>query len=145
MSEATIDHVQRVVAERGSDAWWQLPVEELLPPDLRGRAPRLQKGEDTMVPPPPPPLTVAPAPAPPAPSSPFPIPKLFQMHQTLKAGLILRRRWTAGSSRDASVKSSLATNCCSNIAAKQLVLVLSRFHASGVSEHDNTPKLAEQQ
>lgn len=49
MSEATIDHVQRVVAEKGSDAWWQLPVEELLPPDLRGRAPHLQKGEDTMV------------------------------------------------------------------------------------------------
>lgn len=49
MTEATIAHVQRVVAEKGTDAWWQLPLEELLPEELRDQAPRLEKGEDTMV------------------------------------------------------------------------------------------------
>lgn len=49
MSEATIEHVQKVVGEKGSDAWWQLPLEDLLPPELRDQAPRLVKGEDTMV------------------------------------------------------------------------------------------------
>jgi len=48
MSEATIEHVQKVVGEKGSDAWWQLPLEDLLPPELRDQAPRLVKGEDTM-------------------------------------------------------------------------------------------------
>ena len=49
MTEATIAHVQGVVAEKGTDAWWQLPLEELLPGELRDQAPRLKKGEDTMV------------------------------------------------------------------------------------------------
>ena len=49
MTEASIARVQAVVAEKGTDAWWQLPLEELLPPELRDQAPRLKKGEDTMV------------------------------------------------------------------------------------------------
>jgi len=31
----TIAHVQAIVAEKGSDAWWELPVEELLPEQYR--------------------------------------------------------------------------------------------------------------
>jgi len=31
LTEETIAHVQAIVAEKGSDAWWELPVEELLP------------------------------------------------------------------------------------------------------------------
>lgn len=49
MTEATIAHAQKVVAAKGSDAWWQLPVEDLLPEELRGQAADLVKGEDTMV------------------------------------------------------------------------------------------------
>jgi isoleucyl-tRNA synthetase len=49
MTEATIAHVQSVVSEKGTDAWWQLPLEDLLPAELRDQAPRLKKGEDTMV------------------------------------------------------------------------------------------------
>lgn len=49
MTEASIAHVQKVVAEKGTDAWWQLPLEDLLPAELRDRAARLTKGEDTMV------------------------------------------------------------------------------------------------
>lgn len=49
MTEATIAHVQSVIAQKGTDAWWQLPLEDLLPADLRDQAPRLKKGEDTMV------------------------------------------------------------------------------------------------
>ena len=49
MTEETIAHVQGVVAEKGTDAWWQLPLEALLPEGLRDQAHRLQKGEDTMV------------------------------------------------------------------------------------------------
>ncbi len=49
MTEASIAHVQKVVAEKGTDAWWQLPLEGLLPAELRDQAARLKKGEDTMV------------------------------------------------------------------------------------------------
>ncbi len=49
MTEASIAHVQKVVAEKGTDAWWQLPLEDLLPAELRDQAARLKKGEDTMV------------------------------------------------------------------------------------------------
>jgi hypothetical protein len=48
LTSETIEHVTSVVAERGSDAWWQLPIEDLLPPGLRHLAPTLRKGEDTM-------------------------------------------------------------------------------------------------
>jgi len=35
LTEETIAHVQAIVAEKGSDAWWELPVEELLPEQYR--------------------------------------------------------------------------------------------------------------
>ena len=48
MTPETIAHVQAVVAEKGSDAWWELDVAELLPESLRDRAAGLRKGTDTM-------------------------------------------------------------------------------------------------
>ena len=48
LTAETIEHVAAVVAEKGSDAWWSLPLEELLPASLRHLAPALRRGEDTM-------------------------------------------------------------------------------------------------
>ncbi|KAL6754613.1 tRNA synthetases class I-domain-containing protein [Haematococcus lacustris] len=48
MTEETISHVTQLVAQQGSDCWWTLPIEELLPPSLAHLAPSLRKGEDTM-------------------------------------------------------------------------------------------------
>ncbi len=46
LNEETIAYVQAIVAEKGSDAWWELTIDELLPEKYRGRAYR--KGTDTM-------------------------------------------------------------------------------------------------
>merc|ERR1719171_555694 len=48
VTEETLEHVIGLVRERGSDAWFELPVEELLPESLRAEAANLTKGEDTM-------------------------------------------------------------------------------------------------
>ncbi|KAG2447442.1 hypothetical protein HYH02_007767 [Chlamydomonas schloesseri] len=48
MSDETIAHITALVAQHGSDCWWTLGVEELLPPSMKHLAPRLRKGEDTM-------------------------------------------------------------------------------------------------
>jgi hypothetical protein len=40
MTEESIEHMAGVVAAKGSDAFWQVPIEELLPESLRGEAPR---------------------------------------------------------------------------------------------------------
>ena len=48
LSEETINHVRDVFAEKGSDAWWELPVEELLPPQYRHNGRTYRKGTDTM-------------------------------------------------------------------------------------------------
>ncbi|ATS18239.1 isoleucine--tRNA ligase [Parathermosynechococcus lividus PCC 6715] len=44
----TIAHVQAIIRQRGSDAWWELSVAELLPPALQDQADRYEKGTDTM-------------------------------------------------------------------------------------------------
>jgi isoleucyl-tRNA synthetase len=46
MNAETIAYVQAIVAEKGSDAWWELSIEELLPEKYHGKAYR--KGTDTM-------------------------------------------------------------------------------------------------
>ncbi|MBW4539927.1 MAG: isoleucine--tRNA ligase [Myxacorys chilensis ATA2-1-KO14] len=46
LNEETIAHVQAIVAEKGSDAWWELAVEDLLPAKYHGR--KYRKGTDTM-------------------------------------------------------------------------------------------------
>ena len=48
LTEETIAHAISVVTQRGSDAWWELEVADLLPESLRGEADKLRKGEDTM-------------------------------------------------------------------------------------------------
>lgn len=48
MNEETISHVQNIIAEKGSDAWWEMSVEELLPEKYRQDAAKYRKGTDTM-------------------------------------------------------------------------------------------------
>src|SRR4028119_1888807 len=48
LNEETIAHVQAIVAEKGSDAWWELSVEELLPESYRHNGKFYRKGTDTM-------------------------------------------------------------------------------------------------
>ena len=48
LNAETISHVQAIFAERGSDAWWELSVEELLPEPYRSNGRRYRKGFDTM-------------------------------------------------------------------------------------------------
>jgi len=48
LTQETIAHVQAIVAEKGSDAWWELPVEELLPPAYQQNGRLYRKGMDTM-------------------------------------------------------------------------------------------------
>jgi isoleucyl-tRNA synthetase len=48
MNAETIGHIQSIVAERGSNAWWELSVADLLPDSLKSEADRYEKGQDTM-------------------------------------------------------------------------------------------------
>jgi isoleucyl-tRNA synthetase len=48
MNEETLSHVQNIIAEKGSDAWWEMSVEELLPEKYRKDAAKYRKGTDTM-------------------------------------------------------------------------------------------------
>ena len=48
LNEETINNVQRIFAEKGSDAWWELSVAELLPPSYRDNGKTYRKGMDTM-------------------------------------------------------------------------------------------------
>ncbi len=48
MTEETIEHMASVVEAQGTDAFWQAPIEELLPESLKGEAPKLEKRLETM-------------------------------------------------------------------------------------------------
>ena len=48
LNEATISHIEQIFAEKGSDAWWELSVEELLPEQYRNDGHTYRKGTDTM-------------------------------------------------------------------------------------------------
>ena len=48
ITEETLDYIQTLFAEQGSDAWWELPVEELLPAAYRNNGRTYVKGMDTM-------------------------------------------------------------------------------------------------
>lgn len=48
LTEETINHVKAIIAEKGSDAWWELSVEELLPEQYRNNGRTYCKGTDTM-------------------------------------------------------------------------------------------------
>ena len=48
INEETLHYIQQLFAEKGSDAWWELPVEELLPETYRNNGHTYVKGMDTM-------------------------------------------------------------------------------------------------
>ncbi|NEO98586.1 MAG: isoleucine--tRNA ligase [Symploca sp. SIO2E9] len=48
LTPETIAHVQAIIAEKGSDAWWELSVEELLPEQYRNNGKSYRRGTDTM-------------------------------------------------------------------------------------------------
>lgn len=48
MNEETIGHIKSIIAEKGSDAWWYMTVEQLLPPKYHDKAAEYEKGTDTM-------------------------------------------------------------------------------------------------
>ena len=48
LNEETINNVQRIFAEKGSNAWWELSVAELLPPSYQDKSKTYRKGMDTM-------------------------------------------------------------------------------------------------
>lgn len=48
LTEETINNVQAIFAVKGSNAWWELSVEELLPPSYRDNGRSYRKGMDTM-------------------------------------------------------------------------------------------------
>ena len=48
LNEDTIAHVQAIFAEKGSDAWWELSIDELLPESYRNNGRTYRKGTDTM-------------------------------------------------------------------------------------------------
>lgn len=49
MTPEIVEHVADVFASHGgSDAWWTLPTEALLPESVRAMAPRLRRGTDTL-------------------------------------------------------------------------------------------------
>lgn len=48
LNEATLQHVQGLIAEQGADVWWQRDEAGLLPPAYAGEAEQWRKGTDTM-------------------------------------------------------------------------------------------------
>ncbi|KAM1191788.1 hypothetical protein ACFX15_011901 [Malus domestica] len=48
MNEETIEHIKSIISEKGSDAWWYMKVEDLLPDKYRDKASDYEKGTDTM-------------------------------------------------------------------------------------------------
>ena len=48
LTEETIAHVQAIIAEKGSDAWWEMAIADLLPPQYRNNGRTYRKGTDTM-------------------------------------------------------------------------------------------------
>ncbi|TAD78821.1 MAG: isoleucine--tRNA ligase [Oscillatoriales cyanobacterium] len=48
MNAETIAHLRDIVRDRGSDAWWELPVADLLPEPYRSNGRTYRKGTDTM-------------------------------------------------------------------------------------------------
>ena len=48
MDESIITHVTAIVKEKGTDAWWEMELEDLLPGEHKAKAATLTKGTDTM-------------------------------------------------------------------------------------------------
>ena len=43
-----MDHIQKIVAEHGTDAWWKMDEVDLLPEKYKAEADKWMKGTDTM-------------------------------------------------------------------------------------------------
>jgi isoleucyl-tRNA synthetase len=48
LTAETIAHIQAIIAEKGSDAWWEMSVEELLPAAYHNNGKTYRQGFDTM-------------------------------------------------------------------------------------------------
>ena len=48
LNQETLEHIQAVFAQHGSNAWWELPLEDLLPEAYRNNGRTYRKGTDTM-------------------------------------------------------------------------------------------------
>jgi len=48
LTKESIDHIEKVFREKGSDSWWELENADLLPESLKSEAAQWQKGFDTM-------------------------------------------------------------------------------------------------
>ncbi|ERN42331.1 isoleucyl-tRNA synthetase [Rubidibacter lacunae KORDI 51-2] len=48
LTPETVAHVRDIIRDRGSDAWWELPVADLLPEPYRSNGRTYRKGTDTM-------------------------------------------------------------------------------------------------
>ncbi|XP_022137948.1 isoleucine--tRNA ligase, chloroplastic/mitochondrial [Momordica charantia] len=48
MNDDTINHIKSIIAKKGSDAWWYMKVDDLLPDKYREIASEYEKGTDTM-------------------------------------------------------------------------------------------------
>ncbi|XP_068637235.1 isoleucine--tRNA ligase, chloroplastic/mitochondrial isoform X1 [Aristolochia californica] len=48
MNVETIEHIKSIISRKGSDAWWYMAIEDLLPPTYSHSASEYEKGTDTM-------------------------------------------------------------------------------------------------
>jgi isoleucyl-tRNA synthetase len=48
LNDSTLDHIEKIFAEQGSDAWWKLDEVDLLPEEYKSEADKWKKGTDTM-------------------------------------------------------------------------------------------------
>ncbi|KAL9181571.1 hypothetical protein ACHAXT_010376 [Thalassiosira profunda] len=48
LNEDTLEHIQSIIAEHGTDAWWKMDVVDLLPEKYKAEADKWDKGTDTM-------------------------------------------------------------------------------------------------
>ncbi|GMP55263.1 hypothetical protein CsSME_00020128 [Camellia sinensis var. sinensis] len=48
LNEDTIDHIKSIISQKGSDAWWYMTMEKLLPDAYRDKGSEYEKGTDTM-------------------------------------------------------------------------------------------------
>jgi isoleucyl-tRNA synthetase len=48
LNDSTLEYIEKVFAEHGSDAWWKFDEVDLLPEEYKGEADKWKKGTDTM-------------------------------------------------------------------------------------------------
>lgn len=48
LNDSTLNHIEKIIAEHGCDAWWKLDEVDLLPAEYKDEADKWKKGTDTM-------------------------------------------------------------------------------------------------